>query len=122
DEYTPGETVERHFPVEAPLTPWAQDPKLLENEAGDKLEKRQVETERVETVKLANVVPPIRFDSGVANIPQTYVESLRKTLEELTDRRNVRLHLVGHADDQPLSESLAAVYGDNAGLARERAG
>ena len=67
-------------------------------------------------------MPPIRFDSGVADISQSYVESLRKALDDLRDRRNVRLHLVGHADDQPLSDALARVYGDNEGLSRERAG
>lgn len=122
EEFTPGETVERHLPPDEPLKPWVHDPQLLESEAGDKLEVRQIATERIETVKLANVVPPIRFDSGVADIPQAHVDSLRKTLDELSDRRNVRLHLVGHADDQPLSDTLALVYGDNAGLARERAG
>ncbi len=40
----------------------------------------------------------------------------------MRDRRNVRVHFVGHADSQPLSEGLARVYGDNAGLSRERAG
>ena len=122
EEAAPGETVERHLPPDDPLTPWAHDPKLLESEAGDKLEVRQIAGERLETVKLSNVVPPIRFDSGVADIPLTFVESLRQTLDDLHDRRNVRLHLVGHADDQPLSASLELVYGDNAGLARERAG
>ena len=34
----------------------------------------------------------------------------------------MRLHLVGHADTQPLSPALAAVFGDNEGLSRERAG
>ena len=34
---------------------------------------------------------------------------------------NVRLHLVGHADAEPLSPSLAGVYGDNSGLSREHA-
>lgn len=121
-ESTPGEPVERHLPPDDPLRPWAHDPQLLENEAGDKLEVRQIAAERFETVKLANVVPAIRFDSGVADISPTFVDSLRKTLDQLSDRKNVRLHLIGHADDQPLSESLAQVYGDNAGLARERAG
>ena len=69
-----------------------------------------------------DVVPPIRFESGVADIPQSYIESLRKALDDLRDRRNVRLHLIGHADDQPLSDELARIYGDNAGLSRERAG
>ena len=35
---------------------------------------------------------------------------------------NVRLHLVGPADNQPLSGDLAERYGDNTGLSRERAG
>ena len=35
---------------------------------------------------------------------------------------NVRLHLSGHSDDQPLSGRLAEEYGDNEGLSRERAG
>ena len=69
---------------------------------------RPVHAERLATVKLTDVVPPIRFDSGVADIPQSYIESLRKALDDLRDRRNVRLHLVGHADDQPLSDAARA--------------
>jgi flagellar motor protein MotB len=121
-ESTPGETVERHLPPDDPLTPWAHNPQLLESQAGDKLEVRQIAAQRVETVKLANVVPAIRFDSGMADISPAFIDALRRTLDDLSDRQNVRLHLIGHADDQPLSESLAIVYGDNAGLARERAG
>ena len=34
----------------------------------------------------------------------------------------MRLHLVGHADNQPLSTRWTRVYGDNEGLSRERAG
>src|SRR3989449_208453 len=37
-------------------------------------------------------------------------------------RRNVRVHFVGHADSQRLSEPLARQFGDNMGLSRERAG
>ncbi len=67
-------------------------------------------------------MPPIRFEVGVAEIPDSTVTELRKILEGMRDRRNVRLHLVGHADTQPLSPALAAVFGDNEGLSRERAG
>lgn len=121
-ESPPGETVEKNLPTEEPLRPWALDPKLLQRESGDRVEMRPVLAERLATVKLTDVVAPIHFDSGRAEIPQSYIEALRKTLDELRDRRNVRLHLVGHADDQPLSDELARVYGDNAGLSRERAG
>jgi flagellar motor protein MotB len=121
-ESTRGETVERNLPIDEPLRPWAHDPKLLQKESGDRVELRPVHAERVATVKLTDVVPPIHFESGVANIPQSYVESLRKALDDLRDRPHVRLHLIGHADDQPLSDALARVYGDNEGLSRERAG
>ena len=67
------------------------------------MEVRQVTAEQVETVKVQNVIPPIRFASGVADIPPGYVETLRNILEGLRDKRNVRVHLVGHADTQPLS-------------------
>jgi len=117
-----GEAVERHLPSEEPFMRWAQDPEVLETQAGDRLEEREILAEKLETVKLTRMVPPIRFESGVADIPPSYIERLRDMLASMRHLRNVRLHLVGHADDQPLSEALAGVYGDNAGLSRERAG
>jgi len=117
-----GEAVERQLWTDEPFTQWSQDPKLLAIEAGDRLEQREVVTDEVETVKLKNVVPPIRFDSGVADIPPSTIGQLRSVLNSMRHLENVRLHIVGHADDQPLSDALAGVYGDNEGLSRERAG
>ncbi len=121
-EVLPGAAVERHLPSDEPFAQWAQDPALLATESGDRLEEREVVGEQAETVKLKNVVPPIRFASGVAEIPPSYIETIRRVLQSMRHLRNVRLHLVGHADDQPLSDALAGVYGDNSGLSRERAG
>jgi flagellar motor protein MotB len=117
-----GEAVERHLPGELEPTLWVLDPAVVRIQAGDRIELVEVEAERLETVKLTNLVPPIRFESGVAEIPGETVVELRQILESLRGRRNVRLHLVGHADSQPLSPALAAVFGDNEGLSRERAG
>ena len=122
DEATPGANVERHLPSDVPVLEWSQDPERLRTDLGDRLEEREVLSDRAETVKLTNVVPPIRFASGVADIPPTYIERLRGVLDGMRHLRNVRLHLVGHADDQPLSGSLADRYGDNRGLSEERAG
>ncbi|MBI5889717.1 MAG: OmpA family protein [Nitrosomonadales bacterium] len=93
-----------------------------QEKAGDKLETKQVLEKEARTVKLQNVVPPIRFGSGKAEIPPEYIGLLRKVLERMKDRANVRLHFVGHSDNVQLSGALAAKYGDNAGLSRERAG
>src|SRR5262245_34951272 len=75
-----------------------------------------------ETTKLKNVIPPVRFESGVARIPEKHVDMLRKALDKLRDRHNVRLHLVGHADDQRLSDALMQTFDDNTRLSQERAG
>ena len=121
-EAPPSESSEKQLSTEEPFMFWGRDPSLLEREAGDRLVQREVAGEQAKTVKLKNVIPPIRFESGVANIPSSYIERLRAVLDGMRDLENVRLHLVGHADDQPLSDRLTGVYGDNAGLSRERAG
>jgi flagellar motor protein MotB len=122
DEAEQGESVERHLPDDQEFRRWALDPALLDSERGDRLEVHQVVGEEVETVKLKNVVPPIRFESGVAKIPPGYVDKLNRILETMRYRRNVRIHFVGHADSQQLSPELERVFGDNLGLSRERAG
>ena len=117
-----GEAVERHLATDEPFMPWVQDPDRVETEEGDSIDTRETLTDGLETIKLGNLVAPIRFESGVANIPDETVVSLGAILERMRDRINVRLHLIGHADNQRLSPQLAQVYGDNAGLSRERAG
>jgi len=117
-----GASVERHIPPDEPLMQWVHDPDYVAVERGDTLAMREVELEELETIKLASLVPPVQFESGVAEIPTSTIDELRSILARMHDRRNVRLHLVGHADNQPLSAALEAVFGDNEGLSRERAG
>jgi flagellar motor protein MotB len=122
DEAPIGKAVERHLSTDQVFQEWVQDPERLNIESGDTIETREKLADGLETIKLSNLVPPIRFASGVAEIPDSTVESLAEILERMRDRRNVRLHLLGHADNRPLGPELAAIYGDNAGLSRERAG
>ncbi|MBW2387540.1 MAG: DUF11 domain-containing protein, partial [Deltaproteobacteria bacterium] len=121
-EIDPGTSVERHLPSDASFTQWAQDPARLAAEHGDTLEQREVLTDVPETVKLKNVVPAIRFGSGTVDIPTSTIETLRVVLEGMRHLENVRLHLSGHSDNQPLSGTLAQIYRDNEGLSRERSG
>ncbi|WP_026841967.1 OmpA family protein [Citrifermentans bremense] len=117
-----GETTEGHLPKDAAYTPWLLDPAVFAQDQGDRTEKRQVAEKEVKTVKVANLVPPIRFRTGDAEITSEYLELLRGVLEKMRGRNNVRLHFVGHADTQQLSGPLKAKFGDNTGLSRERAG
>jgi len=114
--------VERHLSPDTLFEQWVRDPGRIEEDRGDMFELQEQEVEQLETIKLTGVVPPIYFESGVAQIPDTTVASLETVLERMQDRLNVRLHLVGHADNQRLSPRLQAIYGDNLGLSRERAG
>lgn len=122
DEVSMGEAVERHLTNDVDYTEWVQDPDLFATEASDKIETREILEDGLETIKLGNVVAPILFESGIAQIPEGIVEALSEILDGMKDRLNVRLHLVGHADNQRLSPRLARIYTDNMGLSHERAG
>ncbi|BAU48533.1 flagellar motor protein MotB [Sulfurifustis variabilis] len=114
-----GATVERHGAPDEPRTAWTLDEQA--GEQGDRIEKRQVLAPEVKTVKLQSLVPPIRFASGEAEIPDGYTALLRGVLDRMKDRLNVRLHFVGHTDNMQLVGAAKVRYGDNLELSRERA-
>ncbi len=64
---------------------------------------------------------PVRFESGVADISEEYVDQLRQLLNDYADRDNLRVRFVGHTDDMPLSSRIAPVFVDNQGLSEARA-
>ncbi len=122
DETGIGEVVERHLSLDAPFTQWVKNPERVDNELRDTIEMQEGLADGLETIKLTGLVPPIYFESGEAKIPDSTVDALAEILAGMRDRMNLRLHLVGHADTQPLSPRLQEMYADNMGLSRERAG
>jgi len=117
-----GEAAEMHLPADQSFKSWIHDPAVFKKDEGDSTEMREVLKQEVKTIKLDNLVPPVHFGSGEAEIPENYIKRLREVLDSMRDRANVRLHFVGHADSQRLRGELIAMYGDNIGLSRERAG
>lgn len=73
------------------------------------------------TRTVANVIPPLHFDSGKADIPAEYLEKLRQLLVLSKDKHNARFGFVGHTDNQRLKPETKAKYKDNAGLSQARA-
>ncbi len=116
-----GSSTEQHSRSRTSL-PWLVDPQVFAADQGDLMETQRVLVEQVETVKLTDLVPPILFGEGDVEIPDDYLARLRVVLGEMRDKKNVRLHFVGHADSQRLSPELQEIYTDNLGLSRERAG
>ena len=117
-----GGAVEKELPSDGNFTSLVKDVSGFKETTGDHIETQKVLEKKVKTIKLQNVVPPIHFGSGEANIPADYIEKVRSILDSMIGRKNVRLHLVGYTDNVQLSGAAKAKYGDNAGLARERAG
>ncbi len=90
-----GEAAEMHLPADQPFTPWIHDQAIFEEDEGDRTEMREVVEQDVKTIKLDNLVPPIHFGLGEAEIPENYLKFLRNVLDSMRDRANVRLHFVG---------------------------
>jgi len=117
-----GEQVEKQLPLDGDFTLHVKDVSGLKETLGDRIETQKVLEKNVKTIKLQNVVPAIHFDSGDVNIPDEYISKVRIILASMVGRKNVRLHLVGYTDNVQLSDAAKSKYGDNTGLARERAG
>lgn len=122
DQGVAGEEAEKHLSIDRPISQSVQTTGIIKPSQTDKVERKQVLEINVTTLKLDNVVPPIQFKSGNADIPANYVALLRDVLNGMKNRVNVRLHFIGYTDDAQLSGALKLKYGDNFGLSRERAG
>jgi flagellar motor protein MotB len=117
-----GQTVEKQLPPDGEFMPWKLDESRLPPLVKERTEDKEVLEKNARTIKVQNLLPPIYFESGKANISKDYVERVRKILDGMKDRRNVRLHLVGHTDNVQLFGEARIQYVDNDGLSRERAG
>ena len=120
-EFSAPLNTEKQLLLEENKTNWSyQDEADLKEEKTTEVKK--VIEQNANTVKLENVVPPIQFKSGQADIPENYVTLLRGVLDKMKSKVNVRLHFVGHTDNAQLSGTLKEKYINNTGLSRERAG
>jgi flagellar motor protein MotB len=116
-----GEGAEIHLPADDPVTTWLHDPDVFMEDEGDRTVMRDGVAREVTTVKLDNLVPPIHFRLGEADIPDDTIDLLRDVLDRMRDRTNVRLHFIGHTDTLPLTDELVRQFGDNTGLSQARA-
>ena len=66
-------------------------------------------------------IDPVLFENGKPVIPAGYTERLRRIMDEISDRTNVRLRFVGYTSNKRLDRRTAAVYGDDIGFSMARA-
>ncbi|MGH1538648.1 MAG: OmpA family protein, partial [Gammaproteobacteria bacterium] len=87
------------------------------------MKEREVvhEDEVIETRELTSIVDPVHFESGKADIPDSYIQQLRRAIDSLSNKDNVRISVIGHTDTQPLGKRTAKKFTDNYGLSNARA-
>ena len=71
--------------------------------------------------RLQNLVKPLRLEAGQAGVPDPFVRQIKETLNNLNDKQNVVVRLVGHTDDLPLDDAEKRIYGDHINYSKARA-
>ena len=84
------------------------------------------ESESAEIITLAYEPPSgpiraIRFQDGQPVIPPGYTQRLKKIMDEISDRSNVRIGFTGYTSNERMDRRAAMVYGDDIGLSTSRA-
>jgi flagellar motor protein MotB len=106
--------VEAEFWYDDPLQELPDEPQLCPAEEGDQL------LTKVYDPPWGKIVP-LELENGRALIPAGYTDSLRRAMNDLNGRRNVRLRFIGYTANERLDRRTALVYGDDVGLSAARA-
>ncbi|MDH5736938.1 MAG: OmpA family protein, partial [Gammaproteobacteria bacterium] len=71
--------------------------------------------------RLKNLIRPLVLGEGDTTIPENYLRQVRHVLQNLADKENVMIRVVGHTDNVPLSGRAEKIYGDHVGYSKARA-
>ena len=61
------------------------------------------------TETLTDKVSEIRFASGKSDIPNAAIDTLRRRINALSEKENLRVRFIGHTDNERLSARTAAI-------------
>ena len=106
--------VEVEFWHDDPLQDLPDEPQLCPDAAGAEIVTRVYHPS-------SDGIKPILFDKGQPVIPSGYTDLLRRAMDEIDDKTNVRLRFIGYTGNKRLDRRTAAVYGDDIGLSMARA-
>src|SRR5690606_16072386 len=71
--------------------------------------------------RIRNLVTPLYYDEETIEVDEAFIARVRQGYEDLSDRNNVVIRFVGHADDAPLTGRAARIYGTSVGLSKAMA-
>lgn len=106
--------VEVEFWHDDPLQELPDEPQLCPDAAGADTVSRVYDAS-------SGGIPPLMFEDGKPIIPPGYTDRLRRAMDEIQHKTNVRLRFVGYTGNQRLDRRTAMVYGDDVGLSMSRA-
>jgi flagellar motor protein MotB len=106
--------VEVEFWHDDPLQDLPDEPQLCPDAAGAETVTRVYNPS-------SGGIDPILFENGKPIVPAGTTEHLRRIMDEIGDKTNVRLRFVGYTGNKRLDRRTAAVYGDDIGLSMARA-
>ena len=106
--------VEVEFWHDDPLQDLPDEPQLCPGAPGAETVTRVYDS-------VSGRIDPILFENGKPVIPEGYTETLRRIMNEISDKTHVRLRFVGYTGNKRLDRRTAAVYGDDIGLSMARA-
>jgi len=106
--------IEVEFWHDDPLQELPDEPQLCPEAAGAETVTRVHDA-------LSGGIDPILFDNGKPVVPAGYTEHLRRIMDEVSDKTNVRLRFIGYTSNKRLNRRTAAVYGDDIGWSMARA-
>ena len=106
--------VEVEFWHDDPLQDLPDEPQLCPDAAGAETVSRVYDAS-------SGGIEPILFNNGKPVVPVGYTDQLRRAMDEINEKSNVRLRFVGYTSNQRLDRRTAMVYGDDIGLSMARA-
>jgi flagellar motor protein MotB len=67
---------------------------------------------------LKNLIPPLHYDDGRADVPDAFLRQIRRALAHLKGKQNLVVKFIAHTDNSPLKHREKSIYDDHLGLSR----
>jgi len=107
------------------------DEQMVEKKVRIQQETKKIKICRIETVckirfkeghskraRLKNLIPPLRYEEGMGEIPAKFIHQLKQALFNLKNKANVQIKFIGHTDNVPLTGRLGRIYGEHVSLSK----
>ncbi|HLQ79349.1 MAG TPA: flagellar motor protein MotB, partial [Terriglobia bacterium] len=124
----PGQSGERHLPVDQKFQQWARNTDQTADAAND---VKRIKVCRAENVckmtfkegqtprtRVKNLVAPLRFEDDSIPALKDFTTQVRQALNDLQDKNGVTVKFIGYTDDAPLTGADASTYGTALSLSK----